>query len=54
VAGLTLEAVEGMSLSAAGQVLQALAGNRPAHILNPESWPQAAARAQAAALALNL
>ncbi|MBI3372557.1 MAG: hydroxyacid dehydrogenase [Betaproteobacteria bacterium] len=54
VAGLTIEAVEGMSRSAAGQVLQALAGKRPAHILNPESWPQASARAQAAALTLNL
>ena len=54
VAGLTIEAVEGMSLSAASQVLQALSGNRPAHLLNPESWPQAAARAQGAALTLTL
>ena len=54
VAGLTIEAVEGMSLSAASQVLQALSGKCPSHILNPEIWPQAAARAQAAALTLNL
>ena len=48
VAGLTGEAVEGMSLSAARQILQALAGRRPAHILNPASWPAASARAAAA------
>ena len=52
VAGLTLEAVEGMSLSAARQILQALAGERPPHLLNPEAWPAAAARARAAGLAL--
>ncbi len=47
VAGLTNEAVEGMSLSAARQVLQALAGERPAHLLNSDAWPRAAARAAA-------
>ena len=52
VAGLTLEAVEGMSLSAARQILQALAGECPPHILNRAAWPAAAARAGAAALAL--
>jgi phosphoglycerate dehydrogenase-like enzyme len=52
VAGLTLEAVEGMSLSAARQVLQALAGECPPHILNRAAWPAAAARAKAAALTL--
>jgi phosphoglycerate dehydrogenase-like enzyme len=51
VAGLTPEAVEGMSLSAARQILQALAGECPPHILNREAWPAAAARAKAAALA---
>jgi phosphoglycerate dehydrogenase-like enzyme len=45
VAGLSAEAVEGMSLSAARQVLQALAGRRPAHLLDPAAWPAAAARA---------
>lgn len=54
VAGLTLEAVEGMSLSAANQVLQALSGTCPPHILNPEAWPQASTRAKAAALTLDL
>ncbi len=52
VAGLTMEAVEGMSLNAARQILQALAGDCPAHILNREAWPAAAARAKAAALPL--
>lgn len=50
VAGLTPEAVEGMSRSAARQILQALAGERPPHILNRDAWPAAAARARAAAL----
>jgi D-3-phosphoglycerate dehydrogenase len=45
VAGLSAEAVEGMSLSAARQVLQALGGRRPAHLLDPAAWPAAAARA---------
>jgi len=50
VAGLTLEAVEGMSMSAARQILQALAGECPPHVLNRDAWPVAAARAKAAAL----
>jgi phosphoglycerate dehydrogenase-like enzyme len=50
VAGLSAEAVEGMSLSAARQVLQALAGQRPAHLLDPVAWPAAAARAARAGL----
>jgi D-3-phosphoglycerate dehydrogenase/microcystin synthetase protein McyI len=45
VAGLSREAVEGMSLSAARQVLQALSGERPPHLLDPAAWPAAAARA---------
>lgn len=45
VAGLTIEAVQGMSMSAARQILQALGGRRPTHLLNPSSWPAAAARA---------
>jgi D-3-phosphoglycerate dehydrogenase/microcystin synthetase protein McyI len=52
VAGLTMEAVEGMSLNAARQILQALAGECPPHVLNREAWPVAAARAKAAALTL--
>jgi D-3-phosphoglycerate dehydrogenase/microcystin synthetase protein McyI len=52
VAGLTMEAVEGMSLNAARQILQALVGDCPPHILNREAWPAAAARARAAALTL--
>lgn len=39
VAGLSREATEGMSLSAARQLLQALAGERPPHLVNPEVWP---------------
>jgi D-3-phosphoglycerate dehydrogenase/microcystin synthetase protein McyI len=54
VAGLTGEAVEGMSLSAVRQVLQALAGRRPAHILNPTAWPAASARAAAGSWSLDL
>jgi D-3-phosphoglycerate dehydrogenase/microcystin synthetase protein McyI len=37
-AGLTAEALHGMSLSAAEQILQALRGERPAHLVNPEVW----------------
>jgi D-3-phosphoglycerate dehydrogenase len=51
VAGLTLEAVEALSLSAARQILQALRGECPPNILNREAWPAAAARAKAAGLA---
>jgi D-3-phosphoglycerate dehydrogenase/microcystin synthetase protein McyI len=36
--GLTEEAVHGMSLSAAAQILQALRGERPPHLVNPEVW----------------
>jgi len=52
VAGLTAEAVEGMSRSAARQILQALSGNCPQHIVNPQAWPAAAARARSAGLIL--
>jgi D-3-phosphoglycerate dehydrogenase/microcystin synthetase protein McyI len=50
VAGLTAEAAEGMSLSAASQIVQALSGRCPKHILNPQIWPSAALRAPAAGL----
>jgi D-3-phosphoglycerate dehydrogenase/microcystin synthetase protein McyI len=46
IAGLTEEAVYGMSLSAAKQILQALSGKRPPHIVNPEAWEAALARAK--------
>lgn len=45
VAGLTVEALEGMSLSTARQIVQALSGERPAHLVNPEAWPAARAKA---------
>ena len=38
VAGLTDEALRGMALSAAEQILQALRGERPPHLVNPEVW----------------
>ncbi len=37
-AGLTDEALHGMALSAADQILQALRGERPPHLVNPEVW----------------
>lgn len=40
VSGLTEEALHGMSLSAADQILQALRGERPPHIVNPQAWRQ--------------
>jgi len=38
VAGLTAEAVHDLSMSAAGQILHVLRGERPAHLVNPEVW----------------
>lgn len=38
VGGLTEEAVHGMALSAADQILQALRGERPPHLVNPQVW----------------
>jgi D-3-phosphoglycerate dehydrogenase/microcystin synthetase protein McyI len=38
IAGLTDEALRGMALSAAEQILQALRGERPPHLVNPEVW----------------
>jgi len=37
-AGLTEEAMRGMALSAADQILQALRGERPPHLVNPQVW----------------
>lgn len=36
--GLTDEALHGMALSAADQILQALRGERPPHLVNPQVW----------------
>jgi len=44
VANLTAEAVRGMAVSAATQILQALQGERPPHLLNPEVWERARRR----------
>jgi D-3-phosphoglycerate dehydrogenase/microcystin synthetase protein McyI len=38
IAGLTDEALRGMAFSAADQILQALRGERPPHLVNPEVW----------------
>jgi D-3-phosphoglycerate dehydrogenase/microcystin synthetase protein McyI len=38
IAGLTDEALRGMALSAADQILQALRGERPPHLVNPQVW----------------
>jgi phosphoglycerate dehydrogenase-like enzyme len=38
IAGLTDEALRGMAFSAAEQILQALRGERPPHLVNPEVW----------------
>ncbi|MGD9944232.1 MAG: hydroxyacid dehydrogenase [Burkholderiaceae bacterium] len=51
VGGLSGEAVRGMSLSAATQMLQALAGERPTHLLNEAAWPRASERAARLGLA---
>ncbi|MDA0656142.1 MAG: NAD(P)-dependent oxidoreductase [Proteobacteria bacterium] len=48
VAGLTLEAREELSLSAANQILQVLGGERPPYLVNPEVWGQVAQRLQTA------
>lgn len=40
VAGLTVEARRALALSAATQILQALRGERPPHLVNPEVWPR--------------
>ncbi len=45
VANMTPEAVRGMAASAATQILQALRGERPPHLVNPEVWERARERA---------
>lgn len=44
VAGLSTDAIRGMAISAAEQMLDALAGKQPAHIVNPRVWDAARAR----------
>ena len=39
-AGVTGEARRNMAVSAAAQVIAALRGERPPHVVNPESWPR--------------
>ena len=46
-AGLTADARRELALSAATQVLQALNGERPAHLVNPEVWEDVARRTPA-------
>lgn len=46
-AGLTADARRELALSAATQVLQALNGERPAHLVNPEVWEDVALRTPA-------
>lgn len=51
VANLTAEAVRGMAESAAIQILQALRGERPPHLVNPEVWERARQRVETRRLA---
>ena len=44
VAGLSGDALRELAHSAVTQVLQALAGERPAHLVNPDAWEAARAR----------
>jgi D-3-phosphoglycerate dehydrogenase/microcystin synthetase protein McyI len=44
VGGLSVDALKGMAISAATQIVDALSGRRPAHIVNPEAWEAAAQR----------
>ena len=44
VGGLTIEAREELSISAASQILQVLAGDKPPHLVNPDIWDKVAAR----------
>lgn len=41
IAGLTVESMRSMALSAANQILQVTRGERPPHIVNPEVWQEA-------------
>lgn len=51
IAGLSTDAVKGMSISTATQVIDAVSGRRPAHILNPQCWARAEARQRALGIA---
>jgi D-3-phosphoglycerate dehydrogenase len=48
VAGLTAEAARDLSVSAAGQILHVLRGERPAHLVNPETWERVRQRREEA------
>jgi D-3-phosphoglycerate dehydrogenase/microcystin synthetase protein McyI len=47
VAGLTVEAARALAVSAATQMLQALRGERPPHLVNPEVWERVTERMRA-------
>ena len=47
VAGLTVEAMRDLAVSAATQILQVLRGERPPHLVNPEVWARRRALAAA-------
>ncbi|MFL6163789.1 MAG: NAD(P)-dependent oxidoreductase [Jatrophihabitantaceae bacterium] len=47
VADFTVQTKRALALSAAGQLVTALGGQRPPHLLNPEVWTRVAERAQA-------
>lgn len=42
--GLTVEAREELSISAATQILQVLRGDKPSHLVNPDAWEKVSAR----------
>ena len=46
VANLTAEAVRGLAMLSATQILQALRGERPPHLVNPEVWERVQRRAK--------
>jgi D-3-phosphoglycerate dehydrogenase len=52
VAGLTVEAIADLALSAATQILQVLKGERPPHLVNPEAWMRVQERVKRAGLAI--
>lgn len=51
VGGLSVDALKGMAISAATQIVDALSGRAPAHLVNPAAWAAASARRAALGLA---
>ncbi|MCA1704379.1 MAG: hydroxyacid dehydrogenase, partial [Actinobacteria bacterium] len=49
IAGFTVETKRALAMSAANQLLAALRGEQPPHLLNPHVWEQVARRTQRAA-----